>query len=65
MRIRVSKCRYGHEPDCRGERTDRWGRAPIAVKWSSWHGKYVVKDGNDRLYYAKERGDKWIEAEEI
>jgi len=60
--IKTSDCRHDHTPDKRGERTDKWAKEPISVKWSSWHGKWVVKDGNDRLYYARQRGDKYIEA---
>ena len=56
-KVRVSDLTYGHSPDKRGERTDKWGKAPIVVR----RGRVV--DGNDRLFYAKQRGDKYIEAE--
>jgi hypothetical protein len=55
-RVRVDKVRYGHSPDKRGERTDRYGKEPIWVR----NGKVI--DGNDRVHYARERGDTWIEA---
>jgi hypothetical protein len=58
--VRVSALRYGHSPDKRGERTDKWGKAPIHVK-QGWSG-LVVHNGNDRLYYAKQRGDTHIQA---
>lgn len=59
--LKVDDINYGHSPDKRGERTDKWGKAPIYVKRSRWSG-LVAHDGNDRLYYAKQRGDKYIEA---
>lgn len=59
-RLRVSDISYGHSPDKRGERTDKYGRLPIHVK-PCWGG-YRVHDGNDRLYYAKQRGDTHIDA---
>lgn len=58
--LRVRDISHGHSPDKRGERTDKWGKAPIHVKPSS--GRYRVHDGNDRLYYARQRGDACIEA---
>jgi len=61
QRIRVSDIRYGHAPDRRGERTDRWGREPIDVR-RTWLGGYRVIDGNDRLYYARRRGQSHIAA---
>lgn len=61
--IKLSKIRYGDRPDKRGERTDKYGKLPILVKWSSWHGQYVLIDGNDRLYYANQRDDSHIMAE--
>jgi hypothetical protein len=65
MRLPVSKCRFGHTPDKHRTVPPKYASQPIAVKWSSWHGKWVVKDGSARLAAALERGDKWIEAEEI
>ena len=59
-RIPISKIRYGHSPDKRGERKDKYGRQPIDVKRSG--SGYVVHDGNDRLYYARKRGDTHIAA---
>ena len=59
-RLRVGDISYGHSPDKRGERTDRWGKEPIHVK-RSWGG-WKVHDGNDRLYYARQRGDSHIMA---
>jgi len=65
-KLPVSKITYGHDglfftgPDKRGERKDKWGKAPIHVKRSG--GGYKVIDGNDRLYYAKQRGDTHIQA---
>jgi hypothetical protein len=56
-RLRTDQLRYGHSPDKRGERTDKYGRQPIEVDRS---GKVV--DGNDRLYYARQRGDRHINA---
>lgn len=58
-RMRVSDISYGHAPDKRGERKDKYARQPIEVKHSWWSG-WKVHDGNDRLYYAKLRGDTWI-----
>jgi len=58
-KIRVSSIGYGHSPDKRGRRADRWGSEPITVRRGFWHA-YVVIDGNDRLYYAKESGQTWI-----
>jgi hypothetical protein len=63
VKIKVSQCRYGHSPDKRGRQVSKYANLPVTVKWSSWHGKYVVLDGNDRLYYAIEDGKKWIEAD--
>lgn len=60
-KIRVTDIDYGHSPDKRGERRDKWGREPIRVKPGSWGG-WKVHDGNDRLYYARQRGDTHIEA---
>ena len=69
-KIRVSDISYGNDdgflgmffngPDKRGERTDKWGKKPIDVKPHG--GGYKVIDGNDRLYYAKQRGDTHIQA---
>lgn len=64
MKIKVKDIAYGHSPDKRGERTDSHGKAPIVVR-RRWFGGYKVGDGNDRLYYAKLRGDKYIEADVI
>jgi hypothetical protein len=61
-RIRISDISYGHSPDKRGERTDAYGRQPIEVR-RGWLGAYKVIDGNDRLHYARERGDIYIDAE--
>lgn len=61
-KVRVDDCNYGHSPDKRGERKDKYSKQPIDVR-KSWGG-YKVIDGNDRLYYAKERGDDYIEAVE-
>jgi hypothetical protein len=61
-KIRISQIAYSHTPDLRGERTDHHGRAPIHVK-SRLLGGYKVIDGNDRLWYAKQRGQTHIEAE--
>jgi hypothetical protein len=61
-RVRVSDVSHNHSPDKRGERTDRYGKQPIEVK-RGWLGGYKVIDGNDRLHYARERGDEWIDAE--
>ena len=60
-RIRVSDIAYGHTPDKRGKRTDKWGREPIDVK-RTWLGGYKVIDGNDRLFYAKRDGKTHIDA---
>lgn len=60
-RIRVDRLSYGHSPDKRGERTDKWGKEPIVVR-RGWLGTLVVHDGNDRLYYARQRGEAWIDA---
>jgi hypothetical protein len=57
--IPVSRIAYGHKPDRRGERTDKYGREPIHVRSSMWGG-LVVQDGNDRLYYARQRGRSHI-----
>lgn len=59
-RIPLSRVRYGHSPDKRGERRDKYGRQPIDVKRSG--GGYVVHDGNDRVHYARQRGDTHIAA---
>ena len=59
-RLSTLSISYGHSPDKRGERKDKWGREPIDVK-RSWLGGYKVLDGNDRLYYAKKRGKASIE----
>jgi len=61
-KIRVSQIAYSHSPDKRGERRDHWGKAPIHVK-KRLFGGYKVIDGNDRLYYAKQRGQSHIDAE--
>jgi hypothetical protein len=58
--VRVSDLSYGHSPDKRGERTDKWGKAPIHVKKGLFG--LVVYDGNDRVYYARQRGDSHIQA---
>jgi hypothetical protein len=49
---------YGHSPDKRGENT-KYGHLPIWVIPKFWGG-YRVDDGNDRLYYAIQRGDTCI-----
>lgn len=59
-RIRISDISYSHSPDKRGERTDKYGRQPIEVTRRG--GRYVVADGHDRVYYAKQRGDSHITA---
>jgi hypothetical protein len=59
-KLRIKDISYGHSPDKRGERTDKWGKAPIYVKTSG--GRFKVHDGNDRLYYAIQRGDTHIMA---
>lgn len=58
--VKVADVSHGHSPDKRGERTDKWGKAPIHVKRRG--GGLVVHDGNDRLYYARQRGDVTIQA---
>jgi hypothetical protein len=60
-RLRIRDISYGHSPDRRGERTDKWSREPIAVR-RRWLGGYKVIDGNDRLYYAAKRGQSRINA---
>ena len=60
-RIRISAIAYSHAPDRRGERKDKWSREPIDVR-RTWLGGYKVIDGNDRLYYARQRGQTHIEA---
>lgn len=57
-RIRISHIRHSHRPRRAGERRDKWGREPIDLR-RTWLG-YLVLDGNDRLYYAKERGDTHV-----
>jgi len=65
VRLPISKVRYGHTPDKWRTVPKGYEKQPIAVKWSSWHGKWVVKDGSARLYAAIQRGDTHIEAEAI
>lgn len=60
-RLRAADISYGHTPDQRGERTDRWAKEPIVVRQGFWGG-WKVQDGNDRLFYARQRGDTYIEA---
>ena len=59
-KLPIKDISYGHSPDKRGERKDKWGKEPIDVKPRG--GGYKVADGNDRLYYAIQRGDTHIEA---
>ena len=60
--IRVRDIAYGHRPDRRCARSDdAHGRAPIHVK-KRWLGGYKVIDGNDRLFYARQRGATHIAA---
>lgn len=61
---RVSSLSHGHAPRKAGERTDRYGKLPVTVRYSWWSG-WAIHDGNDRLYYARQRGDTWIDAEEM
>lgn len=60
MRILVNRIAYGHRPDKRGERRGRggWGNPIDVIR--GWFGGYRVHDGNDGLYYAKQRGDSHI-----
>jgi hypothetical protein len=53
--VSTSSLRYGHSPDKRGKRRDRYANQPLDVDRS---GKVI--DGNDRLYYAKQRGQRTI-----
>jgi len=59
-RIPLSKVRYRHSPDKRGERKDKYGQQPIDVKRSG--ASFVVHDGHDRVHYARQRGDTHIAA---
>ena len=52
----------GHTPDKRGERKDKYRNWPIEVR-PLLFGGYRIIDGNDRVYYARERGDTHIWAE--
>jgi hypothetical protein len=59
-RLPISRISHSHSPDKRGERRDKWARQPIDVKPCG--SGYRVIDGNDRLYYARQRGDTHIDA---
>lgn len=60
-KIPVKAIKYRHSPDKRGERKDAHSKKPIDVRPLSGGG-YKVVDGNDRLYYARQRGDTHIQA---
>lgn len=61
MRIRVSDVEHSHKPRKAGRRNDRYANKPIEVERKLFGG-YRVVDGNDRLHYAREDGETYIEA---
>ena len=55
---------FGSGPDKRGrDKLGKWADEPIEVV-RVWGGGYRVRDGNDRLHYAREDGkthiDCWV-----
>lgn len=62
--LRVSDISHGHSPDIRSEnkRAEAKGKTPPPIYVKPRGSKWRVHDGNDRLHFARRRGDSHIEA---